>query len=277
MQKSKLTLRALTEGAIFVALAQVISYLKLFELPQGGSITVGMLPIFLYCARWGFGPGMLASFVYSLLQLLLDGAYAWGWQSMLGDYIVAFTVLGFAGLFHKQNYGFFTGTVVGSLARFLVHYVVGATVWAEYMPENFFGMTMHSPWFYSMLYNGSYMLIDMIFCLIIGLLVWKPLGKYIRGEDLKRVVRRNTKSTLPVSGGLSVFMGLFRPRKCSGFGVSGRRDFRHDLLNLGPLGKEDAAAHMGFLQHMLLAQRVKQPRLHRIPEGRRLHVDVRIR
>ena len=187
MQKSRLTLRALTEGAVFVALAQVISYLKLFELPQGGSITVGMLPIFLYCARWGFGPGMLASFVYSLLQLLLDGAYAWGWQSMLGDYIVAFTVLGFAGLFHKQKNGFFTGTVVGSLARFLVHYVVGATVWAEYMPESFFGMTMHSPWFYSMLYNGSYMLIDMIFCLIIGLLIWKPLGKYIRGEDLKRV------------------------------------------------------------------------------------------
>ena len=73
MQKSRLTLRALTEGAIFVALAQVISYLKLFELPQGGSITVAMLPIFLYCARWGFGPGMLASFVYSVLQLLLDG------------------------------------------------------------------------------------------------------------------------------------------------------------------------------------------------------------
>ena len=61
--KKNLTLRALTEGAIFVALAQVISYLKLFELPQGGSITVAMLPIFLYCARWGFGPGLLASFV----------------------------------------------------------------------------------------------------------------------------------------------------------------------------------------------------------------------
>ena len=185
--KRNLTLRALAEGAIFVALAQILSYLKLFELPQGGSITVAMLPIFLYCARWGFGPGMLVSFVYSLLQLLLDGAYAWGWQSMLGDYIFAFTVLGFAGLFHKQKYGFFIGTAVGSLARFLVHYVVGATVWAEYMPENFFGMTMHSPWFYSMLYNGSYMVIDMILCMVIGLLLWKPLGRFIRGEDLERV------------------------------------------------------------------------------------------
>ena len=179
-----LKLRALCEGAIFVALAQVISYLKFFELPQGGSITVGMLPIFLFCARWGFGPGMLASITYSLLQLLLDGAYAWGWQSMIGDYIMAFSVLGLAGLFHKQKYGFFTGTVVGCVARFLVAYVVGATIWAEYMPESFFGMTMTTPWFYSALYNGSYMLIDMILCLAVGALLWKPLGKYIRGEDL---------------------------------------------------------------------------------------------
>ena len=186
MNKSRLTLRALTEGAIFVAAAQVLSYLKFFELPQGGSITVAMLPVFVYCARWGFGPGILASFVYSVLQLLLDGAYAWGWQSMLGDYIVAFTVLGIAGLFHRQQKGFFTGTVAGCLARFLVHYVVGATVWAEYMPETFFGLTMHTPWFYSALYNGSYMLADMILCLVIGALVWKPLQKFIRGEDLKK-------------------------------------------------------------------------------------------
>ena len=183
--KKNLTLRALVEGAIFVALAQVLGYLKLFELPQGGSIVIAMFPIFFYCARWGFGPGILASAVYSVLQLTLDGAYAWGWQSMVGDYLLAFTVLGLAGLFHRQKYGLFVGIVVGSVARFLVHYVTGATVWAEYMPETFFGMTMTTPWIYSALYNGSFMLIDMVLCLVIGALIFKPLGKYIRGEDLK--------------------------------------------------------------------------------------------
>ena len=172
-------LQALCEGAIMVALAQVLSYLKLWELPNGGSITIGMLPIFLYCARWGFGPGMLASVVYSLLQLFLDGAYAWGWQSMLGDYIIAFSVLGLAGLFARMKGGFFLGTVVGCAARFLVHYVVGATIWAEYMPPEFFGMTMTSPWFYSLLYNGSYMVIDMALVLIIGAILYKPMGKYM--------------------------------------------------------------------------------------------------
>lgn len=185
MTDSKLTLRCLTEGAVFVALAQVLSYIKLFELPQGGSITLEMLPIFIFCARWGFGPGLLTSIVFSVLQLMLNGAYAWGWESMIGDYIAAFSVLGLAGLFHNMRYGFFIGAAVGSLARFLVHYVVGATVWAEYMPETFFGMTMHSPWFYSLLYNGSYVVISLALCLLIGLLLWRPMGKYLRGEDLR--------------------------------------------------------------------------------------------
>jgi thiamine transporter len=145
-----------------------------------------MLPIFLYCARWGFGPGLLASFAFSVLQLVFDGAYAYSWQSMIGDYILAFSLLGVAGLFHKQKYGFFYGTIAGCVLRFLSHYVTGATVWAEYMPDKFFGLTMTTPWFYSLLYNGSYMLIDMLLTLIVGILLWKRLGKYIRGEDLKK-------------------------------------------------------------------------------------------
>ncbi len=183
--KEHLKLRALCEGAIFVALAQVLSYLKLFELPQGGSVCIGMLPIFLFCSRWGFGKGMLVSFSYSLLQLLLDGAYAWGWQSMIGDYILAFSVLGVAGLFHGKKNGYVLGTLAGSFARFLVHYVVGATVWAEYMPENFFGMTMTTPWVYSALYNGSFMFLNTLVVLIIGMVLCQYLGDFFTGEDLR--------------------------------------------------------------------------------------------
>ena len=114
--------------------------------------------------------GCLPALAFSLLQLLLDGAYAWGWQSMLGDYIVAFTVLGLAGLFYKNKNGFFIGTVVGCVARFLVAWYVGAVVWGETMPDSFFGMTMTSPWFYSALYNGSYMILNMLICLVVGAL-----------------------------------------------------------------------------------------------------------
>ena len=53
------------------------------------------------------------------------------------------------------------------------------------MPDTFFGLTMTSPWFYSAIYNGSYLLANTVLCLIIGGLLWQPLGKYIRGEDLR--------------------------------------------------------------------------------------------
>ena len=76
--------------------------------------------------------------------------------------------------------------MAGSLARFLVAWYVGAVVWGEYMPDTFFGMTMTSPWFYSALYNGSYMAVSMVLCLAVGALLWRPLGKFIRGEDLAR-------------------------------------------------------------------------------------------
>ena len=182
---SHLAIRKLCEGALMIALAEILSFLPLYKMPWGGSIDLAMLPIFVFCARWGFGKGMLASFCYSLLQLMLDGAYAWGWQSMIGDYIVAYTVLGIAGLFYKNKYGLYLGTVAGCAARFLVAYLVGVIIWGEYMPEQFFGMTMTTPWFYSALYNGSYMLVDMILCLVAAWLLYRYMGKYVRGEDLE--------------------------------------------------------------------------------------------
>ena len=182
----KYKLRSLTEGAVMLALAQVLGYIKFIDLPQGGSVCLGMLPIFIYCSRWGFRAGTLASFAFSLLQLFLDGAYAWGWQSIIGDYIAAYTLLGLAGAFSKSRYGFFIGTAVGCSARFLAHFITGATVWAEYMPESFFGMTMTSPWVYSALYNGSFIVLDMAVILALGAAMWKPMGSYLRGEDLKK-------------------------------------------------------------------------------------------
>ncbi len=186
MKQSKLTLRSLTEGAIMVAVAQILSMIKLWEMPWGGSITLAMVPLLLFSVRWGLAPGLLASFVFGVLQFTFDGGFAIGWQSIIGDYLLAFTVLGLAGIAYGKKYGIFTGTLIGSFARFLVHYVVGATVWAEYMPENFFGMTMHSPWFYSLLYNLAYMLPNALICLVVFALLYAPMGKYLRGEDLKK-------------------------------------------------------------------------------------------
>ena len=94
--------------------------------------------------------------------------------------------LGFgAGLLARRKWSVFYGTVIGGVLRFLAHYIIGAVVWGKYMPDEFFGMTMTSPWFYSLLYNGSYMLPSIILCLVVFAALYKPMKKYFTAEDLK--------------------------------------------------------------------------------------------
>ena len=183
--KRRLYTRMLCEGAIMVALALVLNQLKIFRLPNGGSITLEMLPIFFYAVRWGVGPGLLAGFAFGLLQMFIDGAVAWGWQSLLLDYLLAFTPLGLAGLFKGKDWGIFAGTVLGSVVRFIVHFISGITIYAIVAPTELFNMTFTSPWMYSLAYNGSYMAIDMALCLVVFGLLYKPLKRYFLGADIR--------------------------------------------------------------------------------------------
>ena len=137
-----------------------------------------MLPIFLYCARWGCKESFLASFAYGLLQLIFDGAYAWGPTSMLLDYVLAFGVLGVACLFRKQRGGVFVGTVVGCVYRI-------------YEPTELFNTTFANPYIYSAAYNGSYMVIDLVLCLVITALLYRPLSRYFAQQETVAAVKRN--------------------------------------------------------------------------------------
>ena len=177
-------LRCLCESAVLLAAAMILNYLRLWKMPWGGSIDLAMIPVLLCAVRWGIGPGLCAGFLFGTLQFLLGGGFAIGWQSILGDYLIAYTVLGLAGFAKKTRNGYLLGTLLGGGARFLVHYVVGATIWAEYMPDEFFGLTMTSPWFYSLLYNGSFMIPNIILAMLAFFLLWKPLQKFMSGQDL---------------------------------------------------------------------------------------------
>jgi thiamine transporter len=181
---SRKRVRMLTEGALMVAAAQILSMIKLWEMPWGGSVVLAMVPIVLYAVRWGLGEGLMAGFVFGILQFVLDGGFAIGWQSIIGDYLLAFAALGLAGLVKGTKPAVFTGTLIACAARFLVHWVVGATVWAAYMPETFMGMGMSSPWVYSALYNGLYMGANALITLLVFGLLWGPLNSFFLGEDI---------------------------------------------------------------------------------------------
>lgn len=178
-------LQMLCEGAIMLALAVVLSLLTLFRLPNGGSVDLAMIPVFFFALRWGLGWGLIEGFLFGLIQVLTEGAIAWGWQSLLLDFLVAFTPLGLAGLFRGKGKGIFAGITLGCFVRFIVHYISGVTIYAINEPTEIFGMTLLSPWTYSLVYNGSYMLIDTVLCLVVFALLYKPLHKFIQAEDLK--------------------------------------------------------------------------------------------
>ncbi len=187
--------RSMTESAIFIALGTILSILKI-DLPFGGGVTIAsMLPLVIISHRWGWKWGTLTAFVYSLIQLMLgldNVGYATTFATAVGviflDYIIAYTVIGLSGIFDnimgRTRAAMAVGIAVTFTLRFLCHLITGVWIWGGWMPETFMNMTMTSPWLYSFLYNGWYMLAELIVTEIIAMLIYAPLGKYIRGEDL---------------------------------------------------------------------------------------------
>ena len=173
---SKNKTKILVEGAVMVALATVLSYIRIFRLPWGGSITLlSMLPIVLFSIRRGLGAGLTVSFVFSLVQFtqgIIDGIFGWGLTPgmliacILLDYIMAFTVLGLAGIFRKKGFaGWIGGIALAVVLRFVCHFLSGVVVWKSF-GELWNGFSTDNTFLYSFLYNGSYMLPELIFTLI---------------------------------------------------------------------------------------------------------------
>lgn len=165
-------LLTLVEGAVMVALATVLCFIRIVRFPWGGSVTLlSMLPITIYSIRRGVKCGLLASFVFSLIQFLqgvMDGLFGWGLTGgmlvacILFDYIVAFTVLGFAGVFGNKSFGrMIAGTVLAIFLRYVSHVISGAAVWHSIgnIWEAFY---TENEWVYSIVYNGVYMGIELV-------------------------------------------------------------------------------------------------------------------
>jgi thiamine transporter len=167
MSKGNFDTKVLAEMAITIALATVLSYIKIFNMPYGGSVTLGsMVPILLISFRRDVKVGVTTGIVYGFVQMFLDGWF-YSPVGMFLDYPFAFGVLGLAGLFKKQP---IIGVIIGLVGRFVGHFISGVVFFGIYAPE---GM---SPVVYSAVYNGSYILPEMIIsAVLIYLLVQRDV------------------------------------------------------------------------------------------------------
>ncbi len=167
-------IHAMTEGAVMVAVATVLSLIRFIKFPFGGSVTLlSMFPIILYSIRRGVKKGLFASFVYAVLQLLLEIGEIMTWGLTPGvlvacfllDYLIPFTLIGLGGLFRKSGYaGWLGGTAFVIVLRFASHYISGVYLWqsvGEILGHNF-----ASPYLYSLVYNGVYMGVELIITMI---------------------------------------------------------------------------------------------------------------
>ena len=174
----KANVRKIAVSAMLIALGAVLILIKIWTNPWGGSVTLlSMVPIVLISVMYGVPWGLFSSFVYAMVQIAVDlaGMMSWGMDvrmwlgAIIFDYTLAYTAVGLAGVFRKKGaVGLCLGTVLALGTRFLSHFISGYIFFDVWMPETF-----TNPAVYSVVYNGTYMLPELISTLIAVYILYK--------------------------------------------------------------------------------------------------------
>ena len=164
----KIPLRILVEGALSIALAVVLSYFKLFSMPQGGSVSLTLLPLLIFAFRNGWRYGIFVGAVTGLLRLMLGGYVVHPLQALL-DYPVASGLVGIAGFFQREKW---LGVVSACFANFAAAVLSGVVFFASYAPEG------TNIWLYSILYNGSSALPETAILMALVYIIMPRLEKF---------------------------------------------------------------------------------------------------
>lgn len=194
--------RRLVESGLMIALSIILSMLKIFKMPWGGSVTFcSMLPMILLSYRWGVKWGAFSALIYAIMQAIFgaidgtftmvalgaeSGIYSSGileipyWLAVVGiiflDYIAAFTVLGLGGAFKKmnKNTSLLKGTLLATASRYAVHTISGYIFFGTFASWFFgeigrFGEVMLENFdgkllflLYSVIYNGCFMVPEIV-------------------------------------------------------------------------------------------------------------------
>ena len=162
--KKRMSTKQLVFCAAALALAYLTSYIKLFEMPWGGSVTLFSMLFVVLIGNW-YGPktGLLVGLAYGIIQFIQE-PYVLSFFQVCCDYILAFAALGVAGFFARSKYGLVKGYIIAVIARGVFHALGGYLYWMDYMPDNF-PKALAS--LYPILYNYSYLLVEGLITVIV--------------------------------------------------------------------------------------------------------------
>ncbi len=162
--------QAYAEIGVAIALAAVLGQVRLFAMPQGGSVSLELLPVIFIAVRRGVVPGLVTGVVYGFLQLALPGAFVFHPVQALLDYPLAFGALAVGGFIAVTGWrSLAVAVALACAARFVFHFLSGLIFFAEYAPG------WEAPWLYSLTYNVLYLLPEAV---LTAVLLWPLLKAY---------------------------------------------------------------------------------------------------
>ncbi len=169
----------LCECAMFIALATALCTIEIQVGVLGGSIDFGMIPLFVIALRHGALYGIGSGLVFGLIKCLVGGGIGWGLPSVLLDYVLAYGAVGVAGLFKRKDWAIELSTLIGCVARFIIHFISGVTIYLITVPTEVesIGVTFANPVIYSIVYNAIYMLPNTVIAVVVMALLRYPLKK----------------------------------------------------------------------------------------------------
>ncbi len=203
MQKTVLTrtekTKRLALSGILIAMATVLSFIKVFEWPFGGSITAAsMLPLamlgYTYGVKWGLAVGLVHGVIQAVTGATMSSAFAGQTPGAVAaicliDYFIAFSVIGLSGLFkgrvRNHTVAFALGTAFAVFLRYICHVASGYIFYKSYadwffgevMANNFSAMLVEkcSPnllgLIYSLIYNAAYMMPELVITTLCAVLL----------------------------------------------------------------------------------------------------------
>lgn len=169
----------MVEIGVMVAFAYLLSLFRVGKMPQGGSVSLQMLPLFVVALRWGGLPGVIAGLLFSGVKLSVDPTIVHPVQALL-DYPLAFAAIGLTGFFKEKP---IAGITIGGLSRFFMHFLAGVVFFGEYAAP---GQTAYA---YSFGYNITYLGPEIIIALLTTPLVLRRLS--VAKEELEQLEFKN--------------------------------------------------------------------------------------